>query len=74
MEQRFYTPEQMSDLCGLSVDQLAKLRQRRSGPPWVTMGRAVRYPAEALRAWTLAQARASVRAVGEVTTITRTQP
>ena len=65
-----YTPEEMAQLCRKSIDALAKLRQRRTGPPWVTLGREVRYPARAFRAWSMSQARASIRQVGEVTTIT----
>ena len=67
---RFYTPEEMADLMSLSVDALAKHRQRRQGPPWVRVGTAVRYPADAVRAWAMAEARRSLRQPGEVTTVT----
>lgn len=68
---RYFTPAELSAMTGLSVDALAKLRQRRSGPPWVGFGRSVRYPSDLLRAWTVAEARKGMAQPGEIYPITR---
>lgn len=74
MDQRFYTPEEMADLLHISVEALAAHRKRRTGPPFVLLGRTVRYPSDALRAWAISEARKSVRQIGEVVTVARSQP
>lgn len=46
-------------LLGLAPITLAKMRVRGDGPPYVQLGRAVRYKPEAVMAWAEARARRS---------------
>ncbi|MDH3667872.1 MAG: helix-turn-helix domain-containing protein [Paracoccaceae bacterium] len=44
-------PDAAADRIGLSASTLAKLRMKRAGPPWVALGRSVRYRVADLDAW-----------------------
>lgn len=53
---RMFTEEQVADMLQISLSQLRKWRMkkhegRRSGPPFRKIGRLVRYPEAALRAY-----------------------
>jgi hypothetical protein len=53
---RMFTEEQVADMLQVSLSQLRKWRMRknegrRSGPPFRKIGRLVRYPEAALRAY-----------------------
>lgn len=50
MEQ-LLTPEQTSDFLQIPEATLAVWRHRSSGPPWIKLGRHVRYRREALLRW-----------------------
>lgn len=43
--------KQAADLLGVSDATLAAWRSRRRGPPYVKVGRSVRYELETLREW-----------------------
>jgi excisionase family DNA binding protein len=45
------TTQQVSELVGLSKDTLNRLRLKGGGPPFVHMGRAVRYKLSEVYAW-----------------------
>lgn len=45
------TPGQVAALLRVSVNRLAQLRCKGDGPPYMKMGRLVRYPRLKLRAW-----------------------
>ena len=42
---RLLTPQETADFLRVSLSWLAKARMRGDGPPYVKIGRAVRYPA-----------------------------
>jgi predicted DNA-binding transcriptional regulator AlpA len=45
-------PDEAAARIGVTTRALDKMRQRRTGPPWIKMtARAVRYPSDALEAW-----------------------
>jgi hypothetical protein len=53
---RMYTEDEVSDMIQVSLSQLRKWRMKQnhgkqSGPPFKKLGRLVRYPAKALRAY-----------------------
>lgn len=51
-KQKFYTPEQVSELIGVTVGTLATWRMTgRYNLPYVKIGRRVRYEAETVQAW-----------------------
>jgi excisionase family DNA binding protein len=45
---RLLTPEQAAEFTGLALDTLAQWRSQRKGPPYIKLGRAVRYRADDL--------------------------
>lgn len=49
--QRYLTEAQVAQLTGLSAVTLRCWRSRRTGPPFVKLGGAVRYPADRLSEW-----------------------
>ena len=51
------TPREAARRLGLAVNTLAKLRLRGSGPEYIKLGSAVRYPADALETYIAAQPR-----------------
>lgn len=51
-KQKFYTPEQVSELIGVTVGTLATWRMTgRYNLPYVKIGRRVRYEAETVQTW-----------------------
>jgi hypothetical protein len=44
-----YTPEQASEIIGVTVETLCRWRLRGEGPRFIKQGKFVRYPQEALR-------------------------
>ena len=56
---------QAADLLSVSKGYLNKARLTGGSPPWVTVGRAVRYRQEDLDAWILARLRRSTSDRGE---------
>lgn len=46
-----YTPDEVEELTGLRVKTLQRWRFEKRGPPFVRLGKCVRYSAEALRRW-----------------------
>jgi predicted DNA-binding transcriptional regulator AlpA len=52
---RLLTPQETADFLRVSLSWLAKARMRGDGPPYVKIGRAVRYPESPLRGWMKAQ-------------------
>jgi predicted DNA-binding transcriptional regulator AlpA len=48
---KLLTPKQVSELSGLSVSYLAKMRMRSDGASYCKIGASVRYPEEAVRRW-----------------------
>jgi len=53
------TPKEVAGALKISVYWLAKARMRGDGPPYVKVGRAVRYDESALRDWFKSQSRSS---------------
>jgi excisionase family DNA binding protein len=47
----FLTPKEAAELLNISVSWLAKARTRNDGPPFIKIGRCVRYGAAALQEW-----------------------
>ena len=45
------TTQNLSDYTGVPVRTLDRWRQTNEGPPFVALGRHVRYPEDALLAW-----------------------
>ena len=45
------TPKEAANRLRLSTSWLAKARMRGDGPPYIRIGRAIRYPEEALNQW-----------------------
>jgi len=48
---RLLPPKAVRDRTGLAVQTLANWRSLRVGPPWVKVGRLVRYPEDRLDDW-----------------------
>lgn len=48
---KFWTPEQMATELQVSTEYLSQLRSRGGGPPFVKVGRTVRYPQYAVAKW-----------------------
>jgi predicted DNA-binding transcriptional regulator AlpA len=49
------TPRETADRLRVSVSWLAKARMRGDGPPYVKIGRSVRYPENAVHQWVKSQ-------------------
>jgi predicted DNA-binding transcriptional regulator AlpA len=58
-DQRLFTAKEAATFLRLSVSWLAKARMRGDGPPYVKLGRAVRYREAALMQWLKSRARLS---------------
>ena len=56
---RLLTPAEVARPLNLSVSWLAKARMRGDGPPYVKIGRAVRYSGADVQEWVKAQGRTS---------------
>jgi hypothetical protein len=52
-------PKEAARLLKVSLSWLAKARMRGDGPPFIRIGRSIRYAEAALLQWTKAQQRAS---------------
>jgi len=59
IETAFQPPRQFARITGISESTLAKLRMRGGGPPYVKIGRSVRYSVSAGLAWMAARTRRS---------------
>lgn len=57
--ERLLTPKDAADRLGLSPSWLAKARMRGDGPPYLKLGRSVRYGERALAKWTRTRTRVS---------------
>ena len=53
--ERLLTPEETADFLRVSLSWLAKTRMRGDGPPFVKIGRSIRYPQSALHLWMKSQ-------------------
>lgn len=51
VDDRLLTPKEAGDFLRVSGSWLAKARMRGDGPPYVKIGRSVRYPESALVQW-----------------------
>jgi excisionase family DNA binding protein len=51
----FLTPKEAAELLKVSVSWLAKARMRAVGPPFIKIGRCIRYSEAALLEWTKSQ-------------------
>ena len=49
--ERWLTPKEAGDFLRVSLSWLAKARMRGDGPPYVKLGRSIRYSETALRLW-----------------------
>ena len=57
--ERWLTPMEAADFLRVSVSWLAKARMRGDGPPYVKLGRSIRYSETALLLWMRAHQRLS---------------
>ena len=57
--ERLLTPKEAANFLRLSVSWLAKARMRGNGPPYVKLGRAIRYREGALVQWLRSRQRLS---------------
>lgn len=62
---QFYTTEQVSNLIGVQPNTLEIWRHRGIGPPFVKMGRLVRYKSADLDAWIDRQTRQNTSQSGD---------
>ena len=51
MQDEFLNEKALAQRLGISISLLRKWRRTRQGPPWVKLGRAVRYSAAELVIW-----------------------
>jgi predicted DNA-binding transcriptional regulator AlpA len=59
LNERLLTPKEAANFLRLSVSWLAKARMRGDGPPYVKLGRAIRYREGALVEWLRSRQRLS---------------
>jgi len=57
--QRLLTPKEAADLLRVSMSWLAKARMRGDGPPYLRIGRSIRYSEAALLQWMKSRQRLS---------------
>jgi excisionase family DNA binding protein len=57
--QRLLTPKEAADLLRVSMSWLAKARMRGDGPPYIRIGRSIRYSEAALHQWMKSRQRLS---------------
>jgi len=57
--ERLLTPKEAADFLRISLSWLSKTRVRGNGPPFVRVGRSIRYAEAALRQWIRARQRLS---------------
>ena len=58
---KLLTPDELAELLQLTTDQVSKLRIKGNGPPFVKLGRQVRYVPAAVAKWLEAQQQTSTR-------------
>jgi len=51
VHERLLTPREAADFLRMGLSWLAKARMRGDGPPFVKIGRSIRYPESALHQW-----------------------
>ncbi len=51
IERAFWTPEEMAEQLSISTEQLSQLRSRGGSPPFIYVGRQVRYLKVAVAQW-----------------------
>jgi excisionase family DNA binding protein len=56
---RLLTPKEAADLLRVSMSWLAKARMRGDGPPYIRIGRSIRYSEAALLQWMKSRQRLS---------------
>ena len=61
--ERLLTPKEAADFLRVSLSWLAKARMRGDGPPYVKLGRSIRYTEGALLQWMSSPASVDERAV-----------
>ena len=57
--ERLLTPQEAADLLRVSMSWLAKARMRGDGPPYIRIGRSIRYSEAALHQWMKSRQRLS---------------
>jgi excisionase family DNA binding protein len=57
--ERLLTPKEAADLLRVSMSWLAKARMRGDGPPYIRIGRSIRYSEAALHHWMKSRQRLS---------------
>jgi excisionase family DNA binding protein len=57
--ERLLTPKEAADLLRVSMSWLAKARMRGDGPPYIRIGRSIRYGEAALHQWMKSRQRLS---------------
>lgn len=57
MKVQLYTREEVAEMLRLSVRTLDRLRKRGDGPPYIALGRHIRYEASLLDDWIKARAK-----------------
>jgi excisionase family DNA binding protein len=57
--ERLLTPKEAADLLRVSMSWLAKARMRGDGPPYIRIGRSIRYSEAALHQWMKSRQRLS---------------
>ena len=57
--ERLLTPQEAADLLRVSMSWLAKARMRGDGPPYIRIGRSIRYSEAALLQWMKSRQRLS---------------
>jgi hypothetical protein len=56
LEERLLTPAEVAGLLGVPVNSLKMWRYRRTGPPWLKLGRHIRYSRRDVEHWLVRQA------------------
>lgn len=54
----YYDTKSLADRLGLSPDTIETWRYRGGGPPWIKIGKLIRYSVEAVEKWLAEQTRA----------------
>lgn len=48
---RLLRPAEVAEFLAVTDKSLAHWRSRNTGPPWIRVGRQIRYPADGLHTW-----------------------
>jgi predicted DNA-binding transcriptional regulator AlpA len=51
LNDKLLAPADVADILGVPINSLKMWRYRRTGPPWLKLGRHVRYRREELERW-----------------------